>query len=113
MHSFLFLLFLTTKDIFPLFFDLLLIFGLVGAWPVDAQLLAVDDNIAFDDFIFVLLDFLLIHGLNLVVPFEVGLFEVFELALEFFELTCDTFIFCSEIFVMLLEGLVGTIIFLT
>lgn len=70
----------------------------------------MNDNVALDNFFFILLDLFFIHGLNFVVSFKIGFFEVLELSLEFLELSGDTFVFGCEVFVLFFEGLVSTVV---
>lgn len=112
-QSLLFLLFFITENVFLLFFDLFFILGLVGSRPVDTQLLTMNDDIAFDNFFFVLLDLLLIHGLNLVIPFQICFFKMFKFPLQFFELSRNSFILRSEVFILLLERLITPVVLLS
>lgn len=62
--------------------------------------------VALDNFILELLYFLFVHGLYLVIPFEIALLEVLEFALELFELSGDSLVVCSQLLVGVLESLV-------
>ncbi len=109
---FLFLL-LVAQYILILFLVGLLILSLIGAGPVDSQLLPMNNDITLYDLIFVLLDLFLVHSLDLVVSLEIGFLEMLELTLELFELSGDAFILCSEVLVLFLKRLVGTVVFLS
>ena len=59
------------------------------------------------------MDFYLVHRLDLIVPFKVSLFKVFELSLELLELPCDSFVLSGLILVVLFELEVSGIILIS
>ena len=66
----------------------------------------MDDHVALNDLFFKLLNFLLVHRLNFIVPLKVRFLEVLELPLEFFELPVDSFIVSRQILVDIFELLI-------
>ena len=72
----------------------------------------MDDDVAFYDFVFKLLDLFLIHRLDLVVTLQIGFLKMFEFPLQLLELTSDTFVLGSKGFVLIFKGQIDPVVLL-